>query len=68
VNHNWRADRHAGKWRKHHPMWAWMPVFAALASMLAMCAYRYIEVWTPLQRFYFKTYILTGLRSVGGKD
>jgi hypothetical protein len=47
-------------------MWAWMPVFAALASMLAMCAYRYIEVWTPLQRFYFKTYILTGLRSVGG--
>jgi hypothetical protein len=66
VNHNWRADRHAGKWRKHHPMWAWMPVFAALASMLAICAYRYIEVWTPLQRFYFKTYILTGLRSVGG--
>jgi hypothetical protein len=34
--------------------------------MLAICAYRYTEVWTPLQRFYFKTYILTGLRSVGG--
>jgi len=43
-----------------------MPVVAALASMLAICAYRYIEVWTPLQRFYFKTYIFTGLRSVGG--
>jgi hypothetical protein len=43
-----------------------MPLFVALASMLAICTYRYIEVWTPLQRFYFKTYILTGLRSVGG--
>jgi hypothetical protein len=66
VNHNWRADQHAGKWRKHHPIWAWMPILAALASMLAICAYRYIEVWTPLQRFYFKTYILTDLPSVGG--
>ena len=66
MNHNWRANRHAGQWRRRHPTWAWMPVFAALASMLAICAYRYIEVWTPLQRFYFKTYILTGLRSVGG--
>jgi hypothetical protein len=45
-----------------------MPVFAALASMLAICAYRYIEAWTPLQRFYFKTYILTGLRSIGGME
>jgi len=67
VNHNWRGDWHADKRRKHHAIWAWMPVLAALASMLAIGAYRYIEVWTPLQRFYFKTYMLTGLRSVGGK-
>ena len=66
MNLKWRADRHASKWRKHHSIWAWMPVFAALASMLAICTYHYIEVWTPLQRFYFKTYILTGLGSVGG--
>jgi hypothetical protein len=66
VNHNWSVDRHADKRRQHHPIWAWMPVFAALASMLAICTYRYVEVWTPLQRFYFKTYILTGLRSVSG--
>lgn len=68
MNHKWRADRHAGKWRKRHPIWAWMPVFAALATMLAICAYRYVEVWTPLQRFYFKTYILTGLRSISGME
>lgn len=67
MNHNWGADRRAGKRRKHHPIWAWMPVIVVLASMLAICTYHYIEVWTPLQRFYFKTYILTGLRSVGGK-
>jgi len=40
-----------------------MPVFVALASMLAICTYRYIEVWTPLQRFYFTTYIRSALRS-----
>ena len=67
MNHNWGADRHAGKRRKHHPIWAWMPVIAVLACMLAIWTYRYIEVWTPLQRFYFKTYILTGLRSVDGE-
>ena len=41
--------------------WTWMWVFVVLASMLAICAYRYIAVWTPLQRFYFKTYIRSGL-------
>ena len=66
MNHNWRADRHADKWRKHHPIRVWIPVLVALAGMLAICTYRYIEVWTPLQRFYFKTYILTGLRNAGG--
>lgn len=65
MNYNWTADRHAGRWRRRHPIWEWMPLFAALPVMLAICAYRYVEVWTPLQRFYFKTYILTGLRSVG---
>ena len=67
MNHNWGADRRAGKRRIHHPIWSWMPVIAVLASMLAICTYQYIEVWTPLQRFYFKTYILTGLRSVDGE-
>lgn len=39
-----------------------MWVFAVLASMLAICTYRYIAVWTPLQRFYFTAYIRSGLR------
>jgi hypothetical protein len=32
----------------------------------AICAYRYAEAWTPLQRFYLKTYMRSGLRSVTG--
>jgi len=39
-----------------------MWVFVVFASMLAICTYRYIAVWTPLQRFYFTTYIRSGLR------
>ena len=31
--------------------------------MVGICVYRYGEVWTPLQRFYVKTYIRSGLRS-----
>jgi hypothetical protein len=30
---------------------------------VAICTYRYTEEWTPLQRFYLKTYIGSGLRS-----
>lgn len=66
MNHDWRPARHVGERRKHHPIRAWMPVITVLASMLAVCTYHYIEVWTPLQRFYFGTYILTGFRTVSG--
>jgi hypothetical protein len=40
-----------------------MPVFLALASMLAIWTYRYIAVCTPLQRFYLMAYVRSGLRS-----
>jgi len=40
-----------------------MPVFVALASMLAICTHDYIAVCTPLQRFYLMAYIRSGLRS-----
>jgi len=39
-----------------------MPVFMALASILAICTYRYLRVWTPLERFYFTTYMRSVLR------
>jgi hypothetical protein len=45
-------------------VWTWTAAVLALASMVGICVYRYAEVWTPLQRFYVKTYIRSGLRSV----
>lgn len=59
---SWR-DRRAPAWPNRHPARTWIPVFVALACMLAICTYRYIQVWTPLQRFYFTTYIRSALRS-----
>jgi len=62
VSLSWRTRR-APAWRNRDSARTWMPVFLALASMLAICAYRYLRVWTPLERFYFTTYIRTALRS-----
>lgn len=59
----WRQRRSASEWSNRHPASTWMWVFVVLASMLGICTYRYIEVWTPLQRFYLTTYIRSGLRS-----
>ena len=63
MSQAWRPDKRAREWPNRHPAWTWMPVFLALASMLAICTYRYIAVCTPLQRFYLMTYIRSGLRS-----
>ena len=62
MSHEWRQHRSASEWSNRHPAWTWMWMFVVLASMLAICTYRYIAVWTPLQRFYFTTYIRSGLR------
>ena len=63
MSHKWGRDKHAGEWPNRHPVWTWVSVFVALAGMVAICTCRYKEVWTPLQRFYLKTYIRSGLRS-----
>jgi hypothetical protein len=63
VSQAWRPDKRAREWPNRRPVWTWMPVFVALASMLAICMYHYIAVCTPLQRFYLMAYIRSGLRS-----
>lgn len=62
MSHEWRQRRSASEWSSRHPALTWMWVLVVFASMLAICTYRYIAVWTPLQRFYFTTYIRSGLR------
>ena len=64
MSQEWGRNKHAGVWPNRHAAWTWTAVFLALVSMVAICAYRYTKTWTPLQRFYLKTYIRSGLRSV----
>jgi len=64
MSQEWGRNKHAGVWPNRHAAWTWTAVFLALVSVAAICAYRYAEAWTPLQRFYLKTYIRSGLRSV----
>jgi hypothetical protein len=63
MNQEWGRNKHAGVWPNRHAVWTWTAVFLALVSMVPICAYRYTKTWTPLQRFYLKTYIRSGLRS-----
>ena len=64
MSQEWGRNKHAGVWPNRHAAWTWTAVFLSLVSVGAICAYRYAEAWTPLQRFYLKTYIRSGLRSV----
>jgi hypothetical protein len=64
MSQEWGRNKYAGVWPNRNAAWTWTGVFLALVSMVAICAYRYTKTWTPLQRFYLKTYIRSGLRSV----
>ena len=64
MKQQWGRNSHAGEWLNRRAVWTWTAASLGLASMLGICLYRYAEVWTPLQRFYVKTYIRSGLRSV----
>jgi hypothetical protein len=64
MSQEWGRNKHAGVWPNRHATGTWTAVFLALVSVAAICAYRYTTTWTPLQRFYLKTYIRSGLRSL----
>lgn len=64
MKQQWGRNSYAGEWLNRRPVWTRTAAILALASMVGICVYLYAEVWTPLQRFYVKTYIRSGLRSV----
>src|SRR3989442_45755 len=64
MSQEWGRNKHAGVWPNRHAVWTWTAVFLALESVVPICAYRYTQTWTTLQRLYLKTYIRSGLRSV----
>lgn len=64
MKQQWGRNSYAGEWLNRRSVWTWTAAILALASMVGICVYRYTRIWTPLQRFYVKTYIRCGLRSV----
>lgn len=63
MNHEWGRNQYAGEWPNPKPAWTIATVLLAVVSVAAICAYRYVYVLTPLQKFYLKTYIRSGLRA-----
>lgn len=63
MSQEWGRNQYAGEWPNPKAAWTIATVFLAVVSVAAICTYRYAYVLTPLQRFYLKTYIRSGLRT-----
>lgn len=63
MSHEWGRNQYAGAWPNPKPAWTMVAVLLAIITVVAMSAYRYAYVLTPLQRFYLTTYIRSGLRA-----
>ncbi|MHB8756282.1 MAG: type IV secretion system DNA-binding domain-containing protein, partial [Candidatus Acidiferrales bacterium] len=63
MRREWGRNQYAGEWPNPKPAWMIATLFLAALSVATICAYRYAYVLTPLQHFYFKTYIRSGLRT-----
>ena len=63
MSQEWGRNQYAGEWPNPKAAWTIATVLLAVASVSAICAYRCAYVLTPLQRFYLKTYIRSGLRT-----
>ena len=63
MSREWGRNQYAGEWPNPNAAWTMVTLFLALLSVAAICAYRYAYVLTPLQHFYLKTYIRSGLRA-----
>ena len=63
MRREWGRNQYAGEWPNPKPAWMIATLFLAVFSVAAICAYRYVYVLTPLQQFYLKTYIRSGLRA-----
>lgn len=63
MSREWGRNQYAGAWPNPKSAWTISTLFLAALSVAAICAYRYAYDLTPLQRFYLKTYIRSGLRT-----
>jgi hypothetical protein len=63
LNHSWGRDDAAGTWPHPKPVWTIAALLFAVISAAAVGAYRYMHLWTPLQRFYLPTYVRSDVMS-----
>jgi len=64
MKQKWGREGYAGDWPSDRRVWTIAAFFVALAGVLAICAYRYERVWTPLQRFYLAQYLNSGTNPI----
>ena len=63
MSQEWGRNQYAGEWPNPKAAWTIAALLFAAATVAAICAYRYAYVLTPLQRFYLKPYIRSGLHT-----
>jgi type IV secretory pathway TraG/TraD family ATPase VirD4 len=68
MKQEWGREGYAGDWPSGKAVWTIGAFFVALASVAAICAYRYERVLTPLQRHYLLTYAGTPTAGALRKD
>jgi type IV secretory pathway TraG/TraD family ATPase VirD4 len=68
MKQEWGREGYTGDWPSDKAVWTIAAFFVALASVAAICAYRYERVLTPLQRHYLLTYAGTPTAGALRKD
>jgi hypothetical protein len=56
MNQKWGREDDAGDFPSDRAVWTIGAFCVALLSVFAVAGYRYMRVWTPLQRHYLLTY------------
>jgi len=59
MSQEWGRNEYAGEWPNPSLAWTITMLLVAGLSVIAICVYRYVEVWTPLQRSYLSQYLRT---------
>ncbi len=59
MKQKWGREDDAGDFPSDKAVWTIGAFCVALLSVCAIAGYRYIRVWTPLQRHYLTTYVAT---------
>ena len=65
MNQVWGRAESRG-WPSNLPVYTIWALVLSLASVFPIGCYRYAKVWTPLQRFYLRQYLLGGMSTKVG--